>query len=221
MGRGLNDRCILFFGDSFTNAAGDPEGCGWVGLLVAACWQAGLPLTAYNLGVRGESTLDLERRMAAESRPRLIADADNRLVLAVGANDVSLDETGAQPISAEESDGALLRVLDAAERMGMTTLVLGPGPAGVTDHDERSRELERRRARICGERGVRFVPILDELLNAEAWRSEAVANDGIHPRTQGYAALAGLILSAGFVEWLAAPPTSTAHQAPRPGSGRE
>ena len=99
----MDDRCVLFFGDSFVNGAGDETGLGWPGRLVAAAWVADLSLTAYNLGVRGESTTDVARRFRAEALPRLIPGADNRVVLAVGANDPTLDELGERKISEEES----------------------------------------------------------------------------------------------------------------------
>lgn len=199
----MNDRCVLFFGDSFVNGAGDSAGLGWPGRLGAAAWEAGLALTLYNLGVRGESSLDVAARLRAEATPRLIPEADNRVVLAVGANDVSLDETGAQPITPARSDAALGQMLEACEELGAGALVLGPGPAGVADHDMRSRELEGRWAAICAERGVRFVPILDAMLASEAWRQSAGRNDGIHPGAPGYEALAQLLLERGWLEWLA------------------
>ncbi len=36
----------------------------------------------------------------------------------------------------------------------------------------------------------------------EAWRSEAVANDGSHPGAGGYSALAEIVLAAGWLGWL-------------------
>ena len=83
--------------------AGDEEGLGWPGRLTAAAWAADLPLTSYNLGVRGESTSEVARRFRAEAEPRLIPGADNRVLFAVGANDVSLGEDGEQAIPTEES----------------------------------------------------------------------------------------------------------------------
>jgi hypothetical protein len=52
----MADRRILFFGDSLVAGVGDPSGDGWVGRVVAASCAAGLPVTAYNLGV-GERRL--------------------------------------------------------------------------------------------------------------------------------------------------------------------
>src|SRR5829696_5161608 len=164
----MDERCVLFFGDSFVTGAGDETGLGWPGRLVAAAWDADLPLTAYNLGVRGESTADLARRFRAEALPRLIPGADNRAVFAVGANDPTLDELGKRKISEEESVRLMTGLLEACEEMGATAMVLSPGPAGIPDHDERSRALGRRFEAICDQRGLRYVDVLDGLLASEA-----------------------------------------------------
>ena len=201
----MNDRCLLFTGDSFVTGAGDAAGLGWVGRLVAASWEDGLPMTAYNLGVRGESMPEVARRFRAEAEPRVIPEADNRLVVAAGANDVSLLPDGSQEVSTEDSLSALGSLLDDAEALGMATLVIGPGPAGIADHDERSRELGERFRELAEERGARYLPVLDDLLGSEPWRRTARENDGIHPGAEGYAAYAELVIGGGFLDWLREP----------------
>ena len=201
----MDDRCVLFFGDSFVAGAGDETGLGWPGRLVAAAWDAGLPLTAYYLGVRGESTADVARRFNAEAIPRLIPGADNRVVFAVGANDPTLDERGERKISEEESVRLMTGLLDACAEVGAIAMALSPGPSGVPDHDERSRTLGRRFAEVCDQRGLRYVDVLDDLLASEPWRRTTKMRDGLHPSAEGYADLAQLLLDAGWLEWLRGP----------------
>jgi len=203
----VNDRCVLFFGDSFVAGAGDDQGLGWPTRLTAAAWAAELPLTAYNLGVRGESTREVARRFRAETDPRLIPGADNRVVLAVGANDVSLDENGEQELATEESVGLMSEMLDWCRARGITAMLLGPGPAGIPDHDARARALGERFEGLCDERGLRFVAILDELLASDAWIASRSRRDGIHPAAEGYATLADL-LEPAFLDWLRSPSSS-------------
>jgi acyl-CoA thioesterase I len=198
----VNDRCVLFFGDSFVNGAGDATALGWPGRLVGAAWHAGLPMTAYNLGVRGESTREVARRFRPEAEPRLIPGADNRVVFAVGANDVSLGPTGEQELSTEESVELMAGMLDDAAALGATAMVLSPGPAGIPDHDSRSRALGARFEGLCRERALLYVDVLDGLLAADAWTRTARNNDGIHPSEEGYAALADLVLDGGWLDWL-------------------
>jgi lysophospholipase L1-like esterase len=201
----VNDRCLLFTGDSFVAGAGDPDGLGWVGRVVAASWEAGLPMTAYNLGVRGDSTPQAAARFRAEAKTRLIPDADNRVVVAVGANDVTIDADGSRPISLARSLEALEKLLGDAESLGMTALVIGPGPVGEPGHDERSRELGARFGELAGRRGHRFLDLPGAELERGPWRAEALANDGLHPGAGGYAAYAELVLAGGFLDWLREP----------------
>jgi lysophospholipase L1-like esterase len=205
----LNSRCLLCFGDSFVNGAGDPDALGWAGRLAAAAWGQGLPLSYYNLGVRGETTADVAKRLRGETVPRMIPGADNCIVIAVGANDVDL-AGGTRALSLEDSIAALGRILEAASELGARTHVVGPGPTGIADHDERSRELGRAFASFCSDRGVPFTDVLDDLLADERWGRSAGENDGIHPGAQGYAALTGLLVQRGLLEWLGAakPPSA-------------
>ena len=62
---------ICFFGDSFTVGVGDPLGVGWVVPVVAAAGAAGHAVTAYNLGIRRDTSLDISRRWALEAAERL------------------------------------------------------------------------------------------------------------------------------------------------------
>jgi acyl-CoA thioesterase I len=200
----VNDRCVLFFGDSFVAGAGDEEGLGWPGRLTAAAWRAGLPLTPYNLGVRGESTRDVARRFRAEAEPRLIPGADNRIVISVGANDVTLVD-GELHVPTEESVALMSEVLDQSRELGGTAMVLGPGPSGLDDHDQRARELGGRFELLCAERGLRFMALLDVLLASEAWTGSTAERDGIHPSAAGYSFLAEF-LEPAWLAWLRTAP---------------
>jgi len=82
----IGDRRVLFFGDSFVAGVGDPTGLGWVGRVVAASHAAGAAMTAYNLGVRGETSVEVAVRWRAESRPRMVADAGYGVVFSFGVN---------------------------------------------------------------------------------------------------------------------------------------
>ena len=56
---------ICFFGDSFVNGTGDPTYLGWSGRVCAAMAHPGL--TYYNLGIRGNTSEQIEARWPAES----------------------------------------------------------------------------------------------------------------------------------------------------------
>src|ERR1700712_2961442 len=95
---------VCFLGDSFTLGQGDVQGLGWVGRVHAAERGRGIALTAYNLGVRGQTGAEIAARAAAEVTPRIAGKGDRRgVVIAVGANDVFQARPVAETVQAVES----------------------------------------------------------------------------------------------------------------------
>ncbi len=65
----VGDLRVCVVGDSFVTGVGDPEHLGWVGRLAARTHHAGLPLTAYSLGVRRQTSREVTDRWRAECSP--------------------------------------------------------------------------------------------------------------------------------------------------------
>jgi acyl-CoA thioesterase-1 len=57
---------------------------------------------------------------------------------------------------------------------------------------------------VCSNAGVRFIGVVEQLLDARIWMTQVMAGDGAHPAAEGYDALADLILAAGWTDWLRA-----------------
>ena len=151
------DRRVLFFGDSFVAGVGDPSGLGWVGRAVAAAHAAGRPLTAYNLGVRRDTSADVAARWQTEARVRMrAAEASYGVVFGFGTNDATAED-GRVRVAPGEAADALGRMIDAALGAGLAVFVVGPPPAGAPAQDQRVRELSAAFAGVARKRGVRFV----------------------------------------------------------------
>ena len=201
---GGGDLRVAVFGDSFVAGVGDPEGRGWVGRVVAAAVDAGLALTAYNLGVRRETSADVLARWRAEALPRLPPGCDRRVVFSFGANDATFED-GAPRVAPETSAANLERAIDEAQGHGLAVLVVGPVPTGDAAQHLRIASLSGRFAAVAASKDVPCVEVFEALDGSAVWRAEAAAGDGAHPAGGGYELLARL-LADPLLAWLASPP---------------
>jgi acyl-CoA thioesterase I len=201
MARGATDIRILFFGDSLVAGVGDRLGNGWVGRIAAASSMAGLPITPYNLGVRGETSEQIAARWRAEALPRLAAGADSRIVISFGANDTTLEND--QPrVEHTRSAAALTTILDEASALALPAFVVGPAPVGDPEQNQRMASVSMALGGVCAQRDTPFVSVLEALLALPLWMEQIAADDGAHPGAEGYDALAELVLAGGWLEWL-------------------
>ncbi|HEV2790369.1 MAG TPA: GDSL-type esterase/lipase family protein [Solirubrobacterales bacterium] len=198
----MPERYLIFCGDSHTVGAGDPRALGWTGRVAAASIAAGVPVTPYNLGVRGQTSVEVAARWRAEAAPRLPDDgSDSRAVFAFGVNDVSLRE-GELRCSREESLRALRSALDGAGELGTRPFLVGPAAVDEEAANKRIVALSAAFEELCEERRVPFAPLAEELRRSHVWRQEVAAGDGAHPGAGGYEEIARLVLAAGWLDWL-------------------
>lgn len=202
---------VCFIGDSFTAGTGDPECLGWVGRVAADAVARGHNLTAYNLGIRRETSADILRRWQQECAPRALPGVDTRVVFSFGANDTALDR-GQRRLTLDQSLTNARALLRAA-REKYPLLLIGPPPVADGAHDERIGELVRELAEVALTENVPFLDVFTPLQKATRWREEVIANDGSHPRSGGYRELAALIIN--WPAWWFHPASTTAGQAIR------
>ncbi len=199
----MKPRCLMFLGDSLVAGVGDPGSGGWVARIVRACFEEGLEVTAYNLGVRRETSVEVAARWRAEATPRLLANADLRIVLSFGTNDTTL-EHGALRVPAASSAQALAQLLDEADALGFAALFVGPAPIDDAAQNRRIGDLSASFAAVCEEHDTPFIEVLEPLMESTTWISEVSASDGAHPGAAGYETLAQLLIERGLISWLCA-----------------
>ncbi|WP_448641623.1 GDSL-type esterase/lipase family protein [Geodermatophilus sp. URMC 63] len=191
---------VCLFGDSLTAGVGDPTGAGWVGPVAAAARDAGWALTAYGLGVRRDTSVDVADRWLGEARRRLRDGDRHGVAFAFGTNDVDTSD-GRRRVGRERSLAVLAGLLADASRAGWPALVVGPPPARDADLSARAADLARGMAGVCARSGVPFVDV-GGLATDPVWVAEVAAGDAFHPSTAGYGRLAALVGPA-FAAWLA------------------
>lgn len=200
------DRRVFFVGDSFVAGVGDPEHRGWVGRLAERAHRAAAPITAYNLGVRRDTSDDIGRRWPDEVAVRRGAGAQERLVVSFGVNDTAVDgpDPGHGPRVAPERSAANLRTLLAeAAQAGLPVLVVGPPPVADAAQNRRIAALDERLAEVAAEAGAPYVGVFAALRHETRWTAEVAAGDGAHPGAVGYDLLADLVWPVWF-DWLVA-----------------
>lgn len=188
------DLRACFLGDSYAAGACDDSGLGWVGRVWAAARGEGADLTAYNLGVRGETGPQIAARAEAEIRPRMALGDSHAMVFSFGSNDLS------KGVSHGESLAAAAALLDLAVALGLAPFVLSP-PVFLDEpeRDSRALALSRSLAALCAERGAAWLDLRDSGMDWPLWWNEARAGDGYHPNGAGYAALARVV--AAWPAW--------------------
>jgi acyl-CoA thioesterase-1 len=193
---GMRDVRLVVVGDAFAAGVGDPKALGWVSRVVARSQSPELSLTAYNLGVRGDSSADVLVRWREESGRRFAPGAEHRLVLNMGYGDV------AQGLSTARSRLNLANVLDDAAAFSIPTLVVGPAPMLDPSFDDRLRVVAEAQSDVCSRRSVPYVDCFEPLLRHEQWQSDLATGDGVHPGQAGYGLIAWLVLHQGWPDWL-------------------
>ena len=186
----MADRRVCFFGDSFVQGAGDPSGLGWVGRVASAANAPAFWLTAYTLGIRGETSRALRNRWEGEAALRLDGH-QGHVVFSFGTNDMVIWD-GQVRVPVQESLEHARAILAGASARHPTLMI---SPPAMPD-----RSLSLRLARlvealeqVCAELDVPFLNVLKPLSNNDTWLREAALGDGAHPAAGGYAAYAELV----------------------------
>jgi acyl-CoA thioesterase I len=194
---GPRDLAIVFLGASLVAGVGDPKGQGWVTRVVGRTQHPDLELTAYNLGVRGDTSADVLQRWASEVPLRWAGRTERRVVLSVGTNDV------ASGITLARHRLNLANLLDDAASSGVGAFVVSPPPTADAELNERLEVLVDAQADVCARRGVPFVDCYAPLMGHDQWRTDLAASSvENHPGQAGYGLIAWLVLHNGWYDWL-------------------
>ena len=194
------DLRICFVGDSFVQGTGDPECLGWAGRVCARAARSQGGVTYYNLGVRRDTSAEIHRRWREEMMRRLPPDVDGRVVLSFGTNDTTPQGRGAR-VALEESLGHARAILEEAKPW--RPLLVGPPYLSEPEQALRLRSLSHGLCVLCKELGVPFIEAFEALARSAPWCADLAAHDGMHPRAEGYEALARLVLtSPAWQAWI-------------------
>ena len=190
---------IVVLGNELASAAGDPKGMGWVGRVVSKTQSDYPRVDIYALPAPEESTAMLAERWQAETSRRFAADTDNRLVIALGSQDLNAG------ISMSRSRLNLANVLDSANSAGIKCFVIGPIPSRNPELNYAIEHLSSGFEDVCSRRNVTYVDAFHPLVDLPRWNEELQNSEWGLPGQQGHGLLAWLVLNAGWYAWLDLP----------------
>ncbi len=196
----INDHRICFVGDSYTQGTADPDCLGWVGRVCANGRSRNHNITAYNLGIRSDTSSDIAKRWHSECSARLsFPNTQPYIVFSFGINDTTI-ENGRQRVPTQQTLQNLRHMLSQAQQLNYKTLFIGPAPMADNDtpneinaQNERVHKLCQLMQKAARQINIPYLPIFDTLINDKKWLAEVAATDGAHPSVSGYAKLAKMV----------------------------
>lgn len=217
----MSERCICL-GDSITEGIGDEKGLGWVGRLANA-FSKEYPDTwrFLNLGIAGDTSIDIKHRLVTEVLPR----EPSRLIIAAGINDTTYrcwpHATGSK-VNISYAKDIWRQTLEILKRNKINTMFLGLTCADeqklplvwmpLDDQDKghlaRNADIkayEQMLGKEVTDAGFLFIPMFERVIKTGYPSTLA---DGLHPDAKGYDIMARIIKSEGIRNgFLSKPPS--------------
>jgi lysophospholipase L1-like esterase len=125
---------------------------------------------------------------------RLPKEYDGRVIFSFGLNDTTV-ENGKTRVNCADSIKNVCEILNEAQKM-YPVLMVGLAPyAEQEDPQRRQRtiDLSKQFALICNELNVPYLEVFSILEKSNIWINEARANDGVHPKAEGYTEFAQIV----------------------------
>jgi lysophospholipase L1-like esterase len=200
---------IIALGDSSIYGYGDLDGGGWVDRLRRR-WMdpAAAGPVLYNLGVRGDTIVQIAKRFEFEfsQRGELRNRLPDGLILSVGMNDSARvgKLTGRNLTPSDLFETALSELLDRAVNLGPVWFI-GMVPVDETrmpflncmhyNHADQAHYRTLCRS-ACEQRSIPYLDLF-ELWQAQSadWLADRRLDDGLHPNSLGYATILEQVLA--------------------------
>lgn len=186
----MTDLNICVLGDGLAKGVGAPGGKDWADRLIDQVRAEHGPVTFYNLGVPGQSSADVVRRLG-ELDPRLPVGDDNRLILAFGLVD-AIGTATTEPLPAKTSLTHLREIL-AKVHSRYKLLMVGPPPVYDPGLNARVKRVNQIFREFCQKARVPYIDLHTPLMDDVQYRRELVHGDRIHPGERGHAKIFDLV----------------------------
>lgn len=195
----------LFFGDSITYGEYDGVFGGWVDILKRYALQKfhegnGDELILFNLGIGGETTEGLLKRMPTELEARNSADG-NLVFISYGANDLAIKE-GVQVVEPETFKSNMIKAVQHAKEFSkdiylvsilpvsknIDGVVVGSGKVRTNEEVVAYNQILKD---VAQEHSLIYIDFYTAIL---ADKEILLSADGVHPNEKGYGTMAELAI---------------------------
>lgn len=186
---------LVSIGSNTLAGIGDGRAMGWIGRVLAQTPTPNATIESYVLAAPDETTSQMSQRWEREALPRFSEHTENRMIVALGTADATVDGTSAR------ARLNLANILDRAMQENIQVMVLGPAP--VLDQEENSRleYFNDAYKDVAERRDVTYVDAFNSLRNHDQYRQDLVANQGMLGQAS-YGLLAWLVLNRGWYKWM-------------------
>jgi lysophospholipase L1-like esterase len=200
---------IFCFGDSITLGCNDSTGLGWPGRLCKDLKCNDRSVAAYNLGVNGDTSVDIYVRWQAEAAARS-RNAPGLMLFAFGFNDAAKADGGDLQVDLQTSVATARGLLNKA-RKHSEILWIGPTPLDESVNpmrtefacwDMRNADIARydeAYTKLAQSLGIDYLPLFPEFIDSPRYQAALLAGDKVHPGDDGYAMIAERI--AAWDKW--------------------
>jgi lysophospholipase L1-like esterase len=179
---------ICIFGDSIAWGYYDPDGGGWADRLKNYYVASDKDVDVYNLGISGDHTGKLLKRLEAEIEARV----PEIIIFAIGINDSKLVHSeGKNGVIVEEFRSNLDEIMEIARKQTDKIIFVGltdvdesktdpiPWNLDRSYKDEYINQYEEVLENFCKENNVSFIKLAGLIKKGEL-------HDGLHPNTSGH-----------------------------------
>jgi lysophospholipase L1-like esterase len=201
---------VLVFGASVTQGFWDTEG-GWVQRLrkhydemQIKNWSNERP-TIFNLGVSGDSTIEVLKRVENETLARQ-TDRGLAFIFSVGINDSFVSGNGNINLTPEQYADNYRKIISIAKKYSDKIMLLGlqycdesktrpVAWANIHYTNERIEQFDQKAKQIAEENKIPYSDLY-ELFRARPEKGEGIYQDGLHPNNEGHELIFQLVRPA-------------------------
>jgi len=186
---------LLVFGDSITYGAWDKEG-GWIQRLRKFLDENYGGYLVYNLGISGDNTNDLLKRVEFETEQRIKEEKELIFVFAIGINDSQFIHTQNNlRTSPEKFKENIQKLINIAQKFSSKIVFVGLTPVDETkttpipwnpdisyknEYIQKYNEIIRN---ICKENKIYFIEVFEKF---KELNYKELLDDGLHPNSKGH-----------------------------------